>query len=66
MLNRLVPELTRHMTAKIFATDLEDWPAMVRAMQETGDELRKGKIATLPTTTTTAQRQEPVKEANTP
>jgi hypothetical protein len=66
MLNRLVPELTRHMTAKIFATDLEDWPAMVRAMQETGDELRKGKIATLPTATTTAQRQEPVKEANTP
>jgi hypothetical protein len=66
MLNRLVPELTRHMTAKIFATDLEDWPAMVRAMQETGEELRKGKIATLPTATTTAQRQEPVKEANTP
>jgi hypothetical protein len=66
MLNRLVPELTRHMTAKIFATDLEDWPAMVRAMQETGDELRKGKIATLPATTTTALRQEPVKEANTP
>jgi hypothetical protein len=66
MLNRLVPELTRHMTAKIFATDLEDWPAMVRAMQETGEELRKGKIATLPTATTTALRQEPVKEANTP
>jgi hypothetical protein len=66
MLNRLVPELTRHMTAKIFATDLEDWPAMVRAMLETGDELRKGKIVTLPTATTTAQRQEPVKEATTP
>ena len=66
MLNRLVPELTRHMTAKIFATDLEDWPAMVRAMQETGEELRKGKIVTLPTATTTALRQEPVKEANTP
>ena len=33
MLNRLVPELTRHMTAKIFATDLEDWPAMVRAIR---------------------------------
>ena len=33
MLNRLVPELTRHMTAKIFATDLEDWPAMLRAMR---------------------------------
>jgi hypothetical protein len=66
MLNRLVPELTRHMTAKIFATDLEDWPAMVRAMQEAGDELRKGKIAPLPSATTTALRQEPAKEATTP
>jgi hypothetical protein len=66
MLNRLVPELTRHMTAKIFATDLEDWPAMVRAMRETGEELRQGKIASLPAATTTALRQEPVKEANTP
>jgi hypothetical protein len=67
MLNRLVPELTRHMTAKIFATDLEDWPAMLRAMRETGEEMRQGKIATLPTATTTALRQEqPGKEANTP
>ena len=66
MLNRLVPELTRHMTAKIFATDLEDWPAMVRAMRETGEELRQGKIAALPSATTTALRQEPAKEANTP
>jgi len=56
MLNRLVPELTRHMTAKIFATDLEDWPAMLRAMRETGEELRQGKIAPLPTATTTALR----------
>ena len=67
MLNRLVPELTRHMTAKIFATDLEDWPAMLRAMRETGEEMRQGKIVTLPTATTTALRQEqPGKEANTP
>jgi hypothetical protein len=66
MLNRLVPELTRHMTAKIFATDLEDWPAMVRAMRETGDELRQGKILTLPAATTTALRQEQAKDANTP
>jgi hypothetical protein len=44
MLNRLVPELTRHMVAKIFATDLEDWPAVLRAMQETGEEFRQGKI----------------------
>jgi hypothetical protein len=67
MLNRLVPELTRRMTAKIFATDLEDWPAMLRAMRETGEELRQGKIAALPAATTTALRQEqPVKEGITP
>jgi hypothetical protein len=58
MLNRLVPELTRHMTAKIFATDLEDWPAMLRAMRETGDDLRQGRIASFPPpTATTALRQ---------
>jgi hypothetical protein len=67
MLNRLVPELTRHMTAKIFATDLEDWPAMLRAMRETGEELRQGKIASLPAATTTALRQDqPVRDGNTP
>jgi hypothetical protein len=67
MLNRLVPELTRHMTAKIFATDLEDWPAMLRAMRETGDELRQGKIASLPVATTTALRQDqPIRDGNTP
>jgi hypothetical protein len=48
MLNRLVPELTHRMIAKIFASDLEDWPAMLRAMQETGEEFRQGKIAVLP------------------
>ncbi|HEY1903300.1 MAG TPA: hypothetical protein VGG56_12755 [Terracidiphilus sp.] len=47
MLNRLVPELTRRMVAKIFATDLEDWEAIQRAMQETGEEFRQGKIASL-------------------
>ncbi len=48
MLNRLVPELTRRMVSKIFATDLEDLSAIQRAMQETGDEFRQGKIALLP------------------
>jgi hypothetical protein len=70
MLNRLVPELTRHMTAKIFATDLEDWPAMLRAMRETGDDLRQGKIASFPPPTTTALRQnetaQTIKDSNTP
>jgi hypothetical protein len=45
MLNRLVPELTRHMVANIFATDIEDWPALTRAMRETGEEFLQGKIA---------------------
>jgi hypothetical protein len=48
MLNRLVPELTYRMVEKIFATDFEDWPAMLRAMRETGEEFRQGKITTLP------------------
>jgi hypothetical protein len=47
MLNGLVPELTRHMTAKIFATSIEDWPAILRAMQATGEEFREGKITSL-------------------
>jgi hypothetical protein len=47
-LNRLVPELTRRMVEKIFATDFEDWPALLRAMRETGEEFRQGKIASAP------------------
>jgi hypothetical protein len=31
------------MTAKIFATELEDWPALERAMRETGEEFRQSK-----------------------
>ena len=46
MLNRLVPELTRVMIEKIFATDHEDWPALLRAMHETGAEFREGKLTT--------------------
>ena len=47
MLNRLVPELTRRMVEKIFATDFEDWPALLRAARETGEEFRQGKILAL-------------------
>jgi len=32
------------MVEKIFATDLEDWPALLRALRETGEEFRLGKI----------------------
>jgi hypothetical protein len=47
MLTRLVPQLTRRMVEKIFATDIEDWPALWRAARETGDEFRNGKTASL-------------------
>lgn len=58
-LNRLVPELTRRMSAKIFATDLEDWPAVQRAMLEAGEEFRQGKVAPLSNATTTTFLQVP-------
>jgi hypothetical protein len=54
MLNLLAPQLTRSMTAKIFATDLEDWPALLRAMQETGDEFKQGKIGLVPVANTSS------------
>ena len=44
-LNLLVPELTRNMITNIFASNTDDWPALLRAMRETGEEFRKGKIA---------------------
>jgi len=46
-LNSLVPDLTRRMVEKIFATDFEDWQALLRAMHETGDDFRQGKVGTL-------------------
>ncbi len=55
MLNRLVPELTRRMVEKIFATDMEDWPALLRATREAGDEFRKGKMAPLSNTAPASQ-----------
>jgi hypothetical protein len=59
MLNRLVPALTVRMTAKIFATDLEDWPAMLRSMRETGEEFRQGKIVLPPAANTASSSLEP-------
>jgi hypothetical protein len=44
MLNVLVPNLTRHMVENIFATNIDDWPAVLRALHETGDQFRTGKI----------------------
>ena len=39
-LNHLVPELTRMMIERIFASDIEDWPAFLRAMHESGEDYR--------------------------
>jgi hypothetical protein len=43
-LNLLIPELTRNMITNIFASNTDDWPALLRAMRETGEEFREGKI----------------------
>jgi len=43
MLNKLVPTLTHRMVENIFATDPEDWPALLRALRQTGEEFRHGK-----------------------
>ncbi len=45
MLNILVPELTRQMVANISATSIDDWPALLRAMRQTGEEFRDGRIS---------------------
>jgi hypothetical protein len=56
MLNSLVPELTRRMVEKIFASDFEDWPALLRAARETGEEFRQGKIVALSRNDSLTQR----------
>jgi hypothetical protein len=43
------------MVANIFASNIDDWPALLRAMQETGEEFRQGKIT--PEVATTIARQ---------
>jgi len=45
LLNRVVPELTHRMVERIFASEFDDWPAVLRALQETGEEFRQGKIS---------------------
>ena len=55
MLNVLVPTLTRHMVSNIFASNIDDWPALLRAMEVTGDEFRHGKIAVQPVNTVARQ-----------
>jgi len=51
-LHQLAPELTRRMAENIFATHLDDWPALVRALRETGNEFREGKLVSSPKSST--------------
>jgi hypothetical protein len=53
-LHTAVPLLTHRMVEKIFATHLEDWPAVLRALRETEDEFRAGKVPQLQTQQTAA------------
>jgi hypothetical protein len=46
-LNLLVPELTRQMVERIFATHLEDWPAVLRSLRWIGDDYRQKARARL-------------------
>ncbi len=40
-LNVLVPQWTQQTVEKIFATHLEDWPALLRSLRSVGDDLRQ-------------------------
>jgi len=40
-LNVLVPEWTEKVVERIFASHLEDWPALLRSVRSVGEELRK-------------------------
>ena len=40
-LNVLVPEWTRDTVERIFATHLEDWPALLRSLRMVGDDVRE-------------------------
>ncbi len=39
-LNLLIPEWTRQTVERIFATHLEDWPAVLRSLRNVGEDIR--------------------------
>ena len=39
-LNVVVPQWTQLTVERIFATHLEDWPALLRSLRMTGDDVR--------------------------
>jgi len=40
-LNLLVPQLTQKVVERIFATHLEDWPAVLRSLRAVGDDYKQ-------------------------
>lgn len=40
-LDVLIPEWTRRTVENVFATHLEDWPALLRSLRKTGDDVRQ-------------------------
>ncbi len=42
-MNVLVPEWTRRTLEQIFATHLEDWPALLRSLHTVGDQIRQAQ-----------------------
>ena len=39
-LNLLIPEWTQKVVERIFASNLEDWPALLRSLRSVGDDIR--------------------------
>jgi len=47
-LNVLVPEWTEKVVERIFASHLEDWPALLKSLRSVGDEVRGAAPAAVP------------------
>jgi hypothetical protein len=43
-LNVLVPEWTQKVVERIFASHLEDWPALLKSLRSVGEELQAENI----------------------
>jgi hypothetical protein len=44
-LNIMIPEWTRKVVENIFASHLEDWPALLKSLRTVGDDVRAGSTA---------------------
>ena len=43
-LNIAVPEWTQQAVENIFATHLEDWPALLKSLRRVGDDIREQRL----------------------